>query len=123
LTLQFLDIGHAEVVMHLLRYIVRGPRRSREGGDLLESEPAVSRRVEQDQPVRVVVASVSGDLIAGAIPQAEELPVELRETASVSGIESGMHQNGVGGHFGLPAPCPGTAIQAPGAITDALSSA
>ena len=51
LTLQFLDAGHAEVVMHLLRYIVRGPGRSREGRDLLESEHAVSRRVEQDQPV------------------------------------------------------------------------
>ena len=33
LTLQFPDAGHPEVVMHLLRYIVRGPSRSREGRD------------------------------------------------------------------------------------------
>lgn len=46
LTLQFLDVGHAEVVMHLLRHIVRGPGWSREGRDLLESEHAVSRPVE-----------------------------------------------------------------------------
>ena len=78
LTLQFLDVGHAEVVMHLLRYVVRGPGRSREGRDLLESEHAVSRRVEQDQPVRVIVAAVGGDLIAGAVPETEKLPVELR---------------------------------------------
>jgi hypothetical protein len=101
LTLQFLDAGHAEVVMHLLRYIVRGPGRSRESRDLLESEHAVSRRVEQNQPVRIVVAAVSGDLIAGAVPETEELPVELRETAAVGGVESGVHQNGVGGQLGL----------------------
>jgi hypothetical protein len=46
LTLQLFGVGHAEVVMHLLRYIVRGPGRSREGRDLLESEHAMPRRVE-----------------------------------------------------------------------------
>src|SRR6266571_4114367 len=107
LTLQFLDAGHTEVVMHLLRYIVRGPGRSREGRDLLESEHAVSRRVEQDQPVRVIVAAIGGDLIAGAVPETEELPVELRETAAVGGVQSGVHQNGVGGHLGPPAPASG----------------
>ena len=75
LTLQFLDAGHTEVVMHLLRYIMRGPGRSREGRDLLESEHAMSRRVNQDQPARVIVAAVGGNLIAGAIPETEELPV------------------------------------------------
>jgi hypothetical protein len=65
LTLQFLDAGHTEVVMHLLRYIMRGPGRSREGRYLLESEHATSRRVDQDQPARVIVAAVGGDLIAG----------------------------------------------------------
>ena len=101
LTLQFLDAGHTEVVMHLLRYIVRGPGRSREGRDLLESEHATSRRVEQDQPASVIVAAISGDLIAGAIPETEELPVELRETAAVGGIDGGVHQNRVGGHLRL----------------------
>ena len=67
LTLQFLDAGHTEVVMHLLRHIMRGPGRSREGRDLLESEHAMSRRVDQDQPARVIVAAVGGNLIAGAI--------------------------------------------------------
>src|SRR6202042_2755068 len=112
LTLQFLDAGHAEVVMHLLRYIVRGPGRSREGRNLLESEHAMSHRVEQDQPVRVIVAAVGGDLIAGAIPETEELPVKLRETAAVGGIESGVHQNGVGGHLGPPATTSGLPAQA-----------
>jgi hypothetical protein len=92
--LQFLDAGHTEVVMRLLRYIMRGPGRSREGRDLLESEHAMSRRVNQDQPPRVIVAAVGGNLIAGAIPETEELPVELRETAAVRGIDGGVHQNG-----------------------------
>jgi len=56
-----------------------------------------ARRVEQDQPVRVIVAAVGGGLIAGAVPETEKLPVELRETAAVGRIESGVHQNGVGG--------------------------
>ena len=87
--------------MHLLRYIMRGPGRSREGRDLLESEHAMSRRVDQDQPARVIVAAVGGNLIAGAIAETEELPVELRETAAVGGIDGGVHQNGVGGHLRL----------------------
>ena len=82
LALQFLDVRHAEVMMHLFRYIVRGPGRSRQGRDLLEGEHAVSRRVEQDQPVQVVVVTVGGDLIARAVPETEQVPVELRETAA-----------------------------------------
>jgi hypothetical protein len=39
LTPQFLEVGHAEVVMHLLRYIVRGPGRPREGRNLLTMDP------------------------------------------------------------------------------------
>jgi hypothetical protein len=101
LTPQFFDAGHAEVVMHLFRYIVRGPGRSRESRDLLESEHAMSLRVEKDQPGRVIVAAVGGDLIAWAVPETEELPIELRETAAIGGIKSGVHQNGVGGHLGL----------------------
>jgi hypothetical protein len=42
-----------------------------------------------------------GDLIAGAVAETEELPVELRQTAAVGGIESGVHQNGVGEHLDL----------------------
>src|SRR6516165_9727610 len=103
LTLQFLDAGHAEVMVHLLRYVVRGPCRSREGRDLLESKHAMSRRFEQDQPVGVIVAAVGGDLIAGAVTKTEELPVKLRQTAAIGGIESRVHQDGVGGHLGPPA--------------------
>src|ERR1700722_14637012 len=105
LTVQFLDAGHTEVVMHLLRYIVRGPGRSGQGRNLLESEHSVSRRVEQDQPVRLIVAAVGHDLIAGTIPETKELPVELRETPAVGGIESGVHQDRVGGRPGPPAEC------------------
>jgi hypothetical protein len=100
---QFPDVGHAEVVMHLLRHIVRRPGRSREGRNPLEGEHAMSRWVEQDQPVRVIVGAVGGDLIARAVPQPEELPVELREPAAVGGIKSGVHQHWVAGHLGPPA--------------------
>ena len=35
------------------------------------------------------------------VPSIEELPVELRQTATVGGIQSGVHQHGVGGHLSL----------------------
>jgi len=108
--LQVLDAGHPEVMMHLLGYVLRGPGRSREGRDLLQSEHAVSRRVEQDQPGRVIVAAVGGDLIAGAVPPTGERPAGLRETAAVGGVQSGVHQYWVGGHLGLLLLRPGTAI-------------
>lgn len=101
LTLQFLDGGHAKVVMHLLRHIVRGPGWPSERRNLLESEHAVSCPVDQDEPVRVIVATVGGDLVARAVTKTKKLPVELRQIAAVSGVESSVHQNGIGGNLSL----------------------
>src|SRR6266487_2220035 len=108
LTLQFLDAGHTEVVMHLLRYIVRGARSVARGpgppGKRTRGVP--SGRAGPASPSHRSLA-IGGDLIAGAVAEAEELPVELRETAAVGGVESGVHQKGVGGHLGPPAPASG----------------
>jgi hypothetical protein len=89
--------------MHLFRDVVLGPGRSGQDRDFLESEHAVTCRVEQDQPVSIIIAAVGGDLIAGALPQAEESPVELGESPTVGSVESGVHKNGMRGHLRPPA--------------------
>jgi hypothetical protein len=49
----------------------------------------------------VSVRQACQDLITRAVPETEELPVELRETAAVGGVDSGVDQSGVGGQRGL----------------------
>jgi len=46
--------------MHLFRDLVRRPGRPCEGGNLLEGEHAVACRIEQDQPVGLIVTAVGG---------------------------------------------------------------
>jgi len=53
--------------MHLLRDLVCGPGRSREGRDLPEGEHAVAGWLEQGQPVGVIVTAGGGNLIAGTV--------------------------------------------------------
>ena len=49
---QFLEVGHTEVVMHLLRYIVRGPGRPRKllGAGALRGYPVFGPDTAASQP-------------------------------------------------------------------------
>src|SRR6185312_831593 len=64
-------------------------RRSGQLPDLLERQRRAAGRARQDQPVlpmRVRLAG-PGRLIARAVPQAEQLPVELGQAPRVGGVQ------------------------------------
>lgn len=85
--LKLLDRRHLEVQVHLHRNLLGWPSRRRGVLLFLETQDTVSLVVKEDQPVGIAFAADGGELLAGAIPQAEQLPVELGEAPAVLGID------------------------------------
>src|SRR5882757_1126548 len=103
--LQLLETGHPKVVVHLFGYcLIRWPGWPGKRGNLVECEHPIVLGVEQHQPVRAHVLAVARDLVARAITQAKELPVELREPPAIGGVNRGMHEHRNSGHSNLLRP-------------------
>ena len=70
--------------------------------DLLEGELSHAGRIQEHEPVRVVVRPVRRWFITGSVSQTEQLPVELGELSRSCGVENGVQQLGVLGHDSAP---------------------
>jgi hypothetical protein len=81
--------GHRGVEVQLLRDRAVRPRRTGQLSDLLERQRRAAGRARQDQPVLPVRVRLAGPrrLIARAVPQAEQLPVELGQAPRVGGVQ------------------------------------
>ena len=88
--LQLLETRNGQVEMHLHRYVVRGPRRPLQTLDLLERQLARIVRVHENEPVRIVRATIHWRLIALPVAQAQELSVELGKSARVGRVDRGV---------------------------------
>jgi hypothetical protein len=81
--------GHGGVQVQLLRVWAVRPRRLGQLSDLLECQRHAARRALEHQPVlplRVRLAG-TGRLVARAVPQAEQPPVELGQPPRVRGVQ------------------------------------
>jgi hypothetical protein len=81
--------GDRGVQVQLLRDRAVRPRRLGQLPDLLKRQRRAAGRARQDQPVLPVRVRLAGRgrLIVRAVPQAEQLPVELGQAPRVSGIQ------------------------------------
>jgi hypothetical protein len=81
--------GHRGIQVQLLRDRAIRPRRPGQLAHLLECQRRAAGRARQDQPVLPVRVRLAGPwrLIARAVPQAEQLPVELGQAPRVGGVQ------------------------------------
>ena len=93
LPFQIRDARYAEVVMHLLAHVICRLCRPYEFFDLIKREYPLPCPVDQHKPAGIILGPALGQLITGSIPQAKELPVELRESPAVRGIQRRVHQH------------------------------
>jgi hypothetical protein len=100
LPVEFRPVPDDDVKVHLLRDVVVGPGCLPQPDDLLERQGAVAFFREQDQPVTpaLVVGAGRGRFVAWAVPVAEELAVELGQSARVGGVEHHLREPREVGH-------------------------
>ncbi len=100
--LQRVDRRHGEVEVELHGDRVVGPRRARQALDPLEGEASGAVVRGEHEPVGVVGGAVVRRLVAGAVAEPEQAPVELRQPPDIGGVEDGVEQCRVVAHLGSP---------------------
>src|SRR5689334_8658919 len=109
--LEVLDCGHLEVHVHLDRYIFGGPRRRCGVLLLLNGQDAVAVAIEENQPVCIIGTSVGRWFLSLAIPEPQELAVELAQAPAVLRVDRRVQQDRIARHarlldeLGLHATC------------------
>jgi len=92
LPLQLREARNRVVDVHLHRHVMGGPGRPLQTLDLCERQLAGTVGVDEDEPVRIVRHLIRRRFIARPVVQAQELPIELGQGPSVSGVDGDVQQ-------------------------------